>query len=106
MLHGRPLRCTWWQRAHRPIPSPYPPAHCIARPNPRCFVWERDVLGRRGYVGPAPPRAHGPHRYVFQIFALDRILRTDIAFDRKTLLREIEGRVLARGRLIGIFERN
>jgi hypothetical protein len=65
----------------------------------------KGAFGRRGYAGPAPPPAHGPHRYVFQIFALDRTLRTDIAFDRKTLLREIDGRVLARGRLIGTFER-
>ena len=65
----------------------------------------KGVFGRRGYAGPAPPPAHGPHRYVFQIFALDRTLRTDIVFDRKTLLREINGRVLARGRFIGTFER-
>jgi Raf kinase inhibitor-like YbhB/YbcL family protein len=65
----------------------------------------KGLMGRRGYAGPMPPPSHGPHRYVFQIFALDRGLRKEIVFDRKTLLREIEGRVLARGRLIGTFER-
>lgn len=65
----------------------------------------KGLMGRQGYYGPMPPPSHGPHRYVFQMFALDRRLRTDIAFDRKTLLKEIDGRVLARGRLIGIFER-
>jgi len=65
----------------------------------------KGLMGRRGYASPMPPPSHGAHRYVFQIFALDRALKTDIAFDRKILLREIEGRVLARGRLIGTFER-
>jgi Raf kinase inhibitor-like YbhB/YbcL family protein len=65
----------------------------------------KGLMGRRGYAGPMPPPSHGPHRYVFQIFALDKALRMDIDCDRKLLLREIEGRVLARGRLIGIYER-
>lgn len=28
-------------------------------------------FGRLGYGGPCPPRAKGPHRYFFRIFALD-----------------------------------
>ncbi|MGH7735885.1 MAG: YbhB/YbcL family Raf kinase inhibitor-like protein, partial [Gemmatimonadales bacterium] len=28
-------------------------------------------LGRCGWSGPLPPRSHGPHSYVFQLFALD-----------------------------------
>jgi len=65
----------------------------------------KGLMGRRGYAGPMPPPSHGQHRYVFQIFALDRNLRTDIDFDRQTLLREFEGGVLARGHLMGTFER-
>jgi Raf kinase inhibitor-like YbhB/YbcL family protein len=65
----------------------------------------KGLMGRLGYHGPLPPPSHGPHRYVFQVFAVDRMLGTDVAFDRKTLLREVEGKVLARGRLIGTFER-
>jgi Raf kinase inhibitor-like YbhB/YbcL family protein len=65
----------------------------------------KGLMGRRGYAGPMPPPSHGPHRYVFQVFALGQTLRTDIAFDRKSLLREIDGKVLAQGRLIGTFER-
>ncbi len=29
----------------------------------------RSGMGR-GYLGPAPIKGHGPHRYVFQLFAL------------------------------------
>jgi len=28
-------------------------------------------FGHRGWAGPKPPRSHGPHSYVFQLFALD-----------------------------------
>jgi phosphatidylethanolamine-binding protein (PEBP) family uncharacterized protein len=57
------------------------------------------------YRGPMPPPSHGPHRYVFQLFALNQALRTDVDFDRKALAREMAGKILARGRLTGVFER-
>lgn len=34
----------------------------------------KGVLGHRGYAGPLPMRSHGPHTYVFQLFALDQRL--------------------------------
>jgi len=42
---------------------------------------------------------------VFQLFALDQTLRTDVDFARKSLAREMAGKILARGRLTGVFER-
>ncbi|TBN57543.1 YbhB/YbcL family Raf kinase inhibitor-like protein [Glaciihabitans arcticus] len=48
-----------------------------------------------GYSGPRPIVDHGPHDYVFQIFALDRV---------PVSLRD-PGTVLGRGRLTGTFER-
>jgi hypothetical protein len=38
----------------------------------------------RGYLGPAPPKGHGPHRYVFLLFALGKPLTvgsSDAALD-------------------------
>jgi Raf kinase inhibitor-like YbhB/YbcL family protein len=35
------------------------------------FVIGRGTMRRRGYAGPRPIPGHGPHRYVFQMFALD-----------------------------------
>ena len=32
----------------------------------------RGAMGKRGYAGPMPPRSHGPHSYVFQLFAVDQ----------------------------------
>ena len=32
----------------------------------------KGALGHRGWAGPMPIRSHGPHAYVFQLFALDQ----------------------------------
>lgn len=65
----------------------------------------RGSFGRRGYAGPRPVRGHGPHRYIFQIVAIDRPLVLDAAPDRVAVLAMIAGHVLARGRLVGTYER-
>lgn len=65
---------------------------------------------RRGYLGPAPIKGHGPHRYVFQLFALGKPLAVgksntvpDSAKPQAVL--NAAGDVLARGRLDGFYER-
>lgn len=57
------------------------------------------------YLPPDPPSGHGPHRYVFQIFALDTQLNFDKEPGRKALLDAIRGHVLAKGLHIGVYER-
>ena len=57
------------------------------------------------YLPPDPPPGHGPHRYVFQIFALDMPLTFDKEPGRKALLDAMRGHVLAKGLHIGIYER-
>ncbi len=37
---------------------------------PEGFAMGRNFLGRTGWTPPAPPPGHGPHQYVFQLFAL------------------------------------
>jgi Raf kinase inhibitor-like YbhB/YbcL family protein len=67
----------------------------------------RSTMGR-GYVGPAPIKGHGPHRYVFQIFALGAPAAADTAAEQakpRALLADVTGPVLGRGRLTGVYER-
>jgi hypothetical protein len=63
------------------------------------------MLGRRGYAGPRPVPGHGAHRYGFQLYAIgDRVLAPEM-HGEKSLLAAVSGRVLARGRLVGVYER-
>ncbi|MDT5140502.1 MAG: hypothetical protein QOD58_4764 [Mycobacterium sp.] len=61
-------------------------------------------LGNRGYAGPRPIPGHGPHRYRFQVFAIDRPI-PDSVITAKALLSAMSGHVLARGALTGTYER-
>jgi phosphatidylethanolamine-binding protein (PEBP) family uncharacterized protein len=72
----------------------------------------RSFLGR-GYRGPGPIAGHGPHRYVFQVFALGSTVGTvglagGVPLDEarpRAVLAAASGPVLARGRLTGTYER-
>ncbi|MET8471227.1 YbhB/YbcL family Raf kinase inhibitor-like protein [Streptomyces sp. NPDC006422] len=70
----------------------------------------RSTIGR-GYHGPAPLKGHGPHHYLFQLFALAvPVLAGPGATPRdrarpRALLPAITPPVLGRGRLTGVCER-
>jgi hypothetical protein len=70
----------------------------------------RSTIGR-GYHGPEPIKGHGPHRYTFQLFALSQPVSSaadGAALDRtrpRALLAALTAPVIARGRLIGTYER-
>jgi Raf kinase inhibitor-like YbhB/YbcL family protein len=60
---------------------------------------------RTGWLPPDPPSGHGPHLYVFQIFALDRKLDFDRPPRLKAVAQAMSGHVLAKGVLTGTYER-
>ncbi len=62
-------------------------------------------FGRIGYAGPRPVRGHGPHRYLFQLFAVGQTVMFERAPRFDALMNRIAGSVLARGLLTGTFER-
>jgi len=60
---------------------------------------------RPGYGGPCPPEGHGPHRYFFEVYALDSTLDLPESTKKKQLEKAMEGHVLAKGELMGRYER-
>jgi Raf kinase inhibitor-like YbhB/YbcL family protein len=65
----------------------------------------RNSYLRKGWLPPDPPPAHGVHRYAFQLFALKDGKAFSEAPGRKELAQAIQERALARGCLIGTYER-
>lgn len=69
-----------------------------------------ETLGRNSflqaaYLPPDPPTGHGPHLYAFQLFALDQKLDFDHPPGRKAVVKAMSGHVLAKGVLVGAYER-
>ncbi len=74
------------------------------------------VLGKnssfsQAWLPPDPPPGHGPHRYVFQLFALvDGRDRSDDSFSaapgRNEIVEVLRERAIASGWLIGIYSRD
>jgi Raf kinase inhibitor-like YbhB/YbcL family protein len=65
----------------------------------------RNSFRKTQYLAPDPPPGHGPHRYVFQVFALDHPLSFDAHAQKHEVVQAMRGHVLARGRLVGLYER-
>jgi Raf kinase inhibitor-like YbhB/YbcL family protein len=56
-----------------------------------------------GYEGPCPPQ--NEHTYLFKLYALDKKLDIPNESDRKTVLREMEGHVIAEAVLRGKYKK-
>jgi Raf kinase inhibitor-like YbhB/YbcL family protein len=57
-----------------------------------------------GYGGPLPPKGN-PHRYFFQLYALDATMPDRPGMTKKQLLHEMSGHVIGRGELMGTYQR-
>ena len=74
-------------------------------------IEENEVPGTQGindfrkleYGGPCPPS--GTHRYFFKLYALDEKLHIDEGCKKKELEEAMEGHILAKAELIGLYER-
>jgi len=62
-------------------------------------------FGTKKYGGPCPPKGHGPHRYFFKIYALDMMLNLNPGLTKDELLKAMEGHIVARGTIMGYYER-
>src|SRR5208283_1748562 len=56
-----------------------------------------------GYMGPCPPS--GTHRYFFKVYALDTGLSLGVGSKKKDAEKAIQGHILAKGELIGLYSR-
>lgn len=60
-------------------------------------------FGKTGYGGPCPPS--GAHRYFFRVYALDAKLDLLTGSDKQALLKAMEGHILAKGELMGLYQK-
>jgi Raf kinase inhibitor-like YbhB/YbcL family protein len=63
----------------------------------------RNDFGSPGYGGPCPP-GHAPHHYVFTLYALNVKLNLPAGATRAQLEAAMQGHILARAELIGLYK--
>lgn len=81
------------------------PENALVHPSPVAGLRHgKGALGRRGWAGPLPIRSHGPHSYVFQLFALDQAAGLADGFALDQVISTIAGHVVGRARLDGTYE--
>lgn len=64
----------------------------------------RNDFGNIGYGGPAPPKGK-PHHYEFTVYALGEKLNLPPGIARDELVRAMEGHVMAKGKVTGLYGR-
>jgi Raf kinase inhibitor-like YbhB/YbcL family protein len=73
--------------------------------DPRGALQGLNSRGSLGYFGPRPPAGDPPHRYHFQVFALDAPLGFNPGVNRQAVLNAMARHVLAKGELVGTYQR-
>jgi Raf kinase inhibitor-like YbhB/YbcL family protein len=75
------------------------------RKSPLGFKAGRNSVARAGWMAPSPMPGHGPHRYAFQLLAVDTIPSFPSPPGRGALLRALRPNLIAATRLIGVYQR-
>jgi Raf kinase inhibitor-like YbhB/YbcL family protein len=65
----------------------------------------RNGFGNVGFGGPCPPPGHGPHHYLFTLYALDQSLDLEPGATIADLRSAIDGHIRATATLTGVYER-
>lgn len=83
------------------------PSSAHGTPHADGWKFGKGIAGRRGYHGPGAPRGHGAHRYFFCFFALREKLPEEAGnWKEAQLLAHIRPLALAKGEIVGTFERS
>ena len=69
------------------------------------FKTGKNSFNKLGYGGPCPPKGDGQHRYVFKLYALDKMLDLPANVDRDTIINAIGGHTIGRTQFMGTFDR-
>jgi Raf kinase inhibitor-like YbhB/YbcL family protein len=81
------------------------PENGLVQPSPVAGLRHgKGPLGRLGWAGPMPVPSHGPHSYVFQLYALDYRPALPAKFTLADAVHAMAGHVIARARLDGTYE--
>ena len=59
--------------------------------------------GQNKYMGPGPPAGTGTHRYMFELYALDKPLSLSDQTSRDQLKKAMQGHILGQHTLTGLF---
>ncbi len=62
-------------------------------------------MGGTGWLPNDPPPGHGPHHYLFQVFALDQAIDWDDKPGKDEVKAALKDAVIAKGVLVGVYER-
>lgn len=81
------------------------PEGALRDPSPVAEIrYGKGPIGRRGWAGPMPVPSHGPHFYVFQLYALDTKVELPKTFTLDQAIAAMAAHVLGRARLDGTYE--
>lgn len=75
----------------------------ILEDRPPLASYGKNSSGSHDYVGPCPPDRE--HRYFFTLFALDISLNLPSGITKQELQKAIEGHILEKALLIGLYEK-
>lgn len=70
-----------------------------------CHLLGKNTFLKKAYLPPDPPPGGGVHRYVFQVYALDQTHGLGEGAGRGAVKDALRGHVLARGCMLGTYER-
>jgi len=72
-------------------------------PAPEGASMGNNSWGSLGYRGPCPPI--GAHRYVFKLYALDKVLILGNGAPKDTILQAMTGHVIGTAELVGLYQK-
>lgn len=72
---------------------------------PHGAVQGTNDFGTAKWGGPCPPSGNAPHRYVFTLYALGITVPLSAGATKKELIKLMEGHILGKAELVGLYAR-